>query len=101
MKTILFAFCFLCTVSALGQNMIVSSTMVPTFQVTGHASQAGPTAMAEEKDLLEGSHVYIAHGERPLWEVAPTIHETPLGDSARALKKEHESAKRAEVVWEN
>jgi len=99
--TLLLVFCFICTLGAFGQNAIVPSTLMSAFQVTGHAYPAGPAGMAATKDLLEGSQVYIAHGERPLWEVAPIIHETPLGDSARALKKEHEAVKRAEIVWEN
>ena len=100
--TSLLAFCLLCTLGAFGQNLLTPSSFTSTFQVTGHAQQAVPTPMAQEKSLLEGSgQVYTAHGERPLWEVAPIIHETPLGDSARALKKEHEAVKRAEIVWEN
>jgi hypothetical protein len=38
---------------------------------------------------------------RPLWELAPVKVETPLGDSARMLKKQHANARKADIVWEN
>jgi hypothetical protein len=59
--------------------------------------------MAREQSLLGGSDtVTIAQGERPLWEVAPPDpHTIPLGDTARLLKKEHETVKKAQFVFEN
>jgi hypothetical protein len=102
MKTTLFLFCLFCTAGALGQSVLVSSTLNSTYQVTNHAAQASPQPMAQTRDLLEGSgSVVIAHGERPLWEFAPVKHEVPLGDVARALKKEKENAKKAEIVFED
>lgn len=63
-----------------------------------HASQVG---MAPEHDLLEHGGSYSAHGERPLWEVMPAPVVTPLGDIARELRKEHESTKKAVLIWVN
>jgi len=57
--------------------------------------------MAREQNLLNDNGLTFAHGERPLWEVAQTKKVVPLGDIARELRKEHESAPKAEIVWEN
>jgi len=52
-----------------------------------------------QQNLLGSSGQTRAHGQRPLWEVATPAYVTPLGDSARALKEEHKSAKKADIVW--
>ena len=54
--------------------------------------------MALEQNLLENASYSYARGERPLWEVQPLAHQVPLGDIARALKKEHETAKKADFI---
>jgi len=105
MKTALLAFCFLCTTAALGQSVAGSlngPVMNSAVQMTGHSQHASVQPMAREQSLLEGSSgVYTAHGERPLWEVAPPEPPAlPLGDIARMLKKEHETAKKAQFVYE-
>jgi len=58
--------------------------------------------MAQEQSLLQGSgSVYVAEGERPLWEVAPKEPPAvPLGDVARAYRKQHETAKKAQFVYQ-
>lgn len=101
MKATVFAFCFLCTTAALGQSL-GAPAMSSTYQMTGHQQQASAHPMAQEQNLLQGSgSVYIAQGERPLWEVAPPEPPAvPLGDIARMLKKEHETAKKAQFVYE-
>jgi hypothetical protein len=59
--------------------------------------------MAQEQSLLGGAGtVTIGHGELPLWEVAPKEPPAiPLGDTARLLRKQHETAKKAQFVFEN
>lgn len=57
--------------------------------------------MGQAQDIMETSINVQAHGVRPLWEVAKPAYVTPLGDSARLLKQEHMSAKKAEIVWTN
>jgi hypothetical protein len=57
--------------------------------------------MGQEQNLLIGSGNAQAHGVRPLWEVYVSSQAMPLGDAARLLRKEHSSAKKADVVWEN
>ncbi|SRR5579871_2493482 len=100
MKTALLVACILCATAAFGQA--AGAPSLTALQFASHGQTASVAPMAQEHNLLEGgSSVTVAHGELPLWEVAPKIHEVPLGDSARAIKKEHEAAKKAKKVWEN
>jgi len=104
MKTRIFVLCFLCATAALGQSGSIGSTLSATPSVVefpSHETLASQHPMGREQDLLEVSGYTWAKGERPLWEVAPVSHPTPLGDSARILRKEHEAAKKASVVWDN
>ena len=64
----------------------------------GHASQQG---MGLPANIMEESANVQAHGVRPLWEVHVPAYTAPLGDTARLLRKEHLSAKKAEIVWNN
>lgn len=103
MKTTLFVLCFLCATAAFGQNIgygsVSAEPVIPQFlSHQGHASQQ---PMGTEQNLLGQSALTSAHGERPLWEVASPSQVTPLGDSARVLKRSHETAKKAEIVWHN
>jgi len=105
MKSTLLMFCFLCTTAALGQaigSAVTGPSMNQTMYMTSHAQHASPQPMGREQSLLEGSGTtYAEHGERPLWEVAPPDPPAvPLGDIARALRKEHETAKKAQFVYE-
>jgi len=104
LKVGFFALCFLCSAAALGQSGPIGSTLnsqVTVAQFSSHEEFAMQKAMATEHSLLEASTSSWAQGERPLWEVAPVVHHTPLGDSARRLRKEHESAKKADFIWNN
>jgi hypothetical protein len=104
MKATLLALCLLFTTAALGQSIggsLGTAAMSSTYQITGHQQQASVHTMAPEQSLLSGTGgVYIEHGERPLWEVAPPDPPTvPLGDVARAYRKQHEMAKKAQFVY--
>jgi hypothetical protein len=57
--------------------------------------------MAIEQDLLQSFQYVHAQGVRPLWEVGTSTSEVPLGDIARALRKERENGKKAEKNWVN
>lgn len=104
MKTTLFVLCFFCATAAFGQAigsgaLLSSEPVVVQFAShTGHASQ---TSMGSAQNLLEQSSFTHARGERPLWEVAIPSQVTPLGDSARSLKKAHDAVKKADIVWNN
>jgi hypothetical protein len=104
MKTTIFALCFLCASAAFGQSGTVGSALNATpsvLEFQSHELMAYQRPMATEQNLLEAAGYSWAQGERPLWEVAPVSHPTPLGDSARMLKKEHAGAKKADFTWNN
>jgi hypothetical protein len=102
-KTTLFLlFCLVSTPGALGQAGLGGAPLASTYNVPDHPMHASPTSLATAQSLFQGSGlVTIAQGELPLWEVAPKHKEIPLGDAARQERKEHETAKKARVVWEN
>jgi hypothetical protein len=64
----------------------------------GGAQQQG---MGQAQNIMEESLNVSARGVRPLWEVHIPSTSVPLGDSARLLRKEHMTAKKAEIVWNN
>jgi hypothetical protein len=101
MKTlIIIAFCFLCATAAFGQLGSALSNNPQPLILTDHPQRAAEHPMAQY-DNLRGSTAYsIEHGERPLWEFPSEKHETPLGDVARAYRKEHAFDKKAVVVME-
>jgi len=104
MKTTLVVLCLLCATVAFGQSVgggAVLNNEPQVFQFSSHPQRAAQQSIAEEQSLLENHVSVSAHGVRPLWEVAPVSNPVPLGDVARLLKKEHATAKKAEIVWEN
>lgn len=102
MKTILFAACFLFATSAFGQAGGSSlNSQVTSYTFASHPQRADFKEMGRQQSLFDSSGYTYAQGERPLWEVAPESHEVPLGDVARAIRKEHESAKKASATWQN
>lgn len=104
MKTTLFALCFLCTTTALGQSGIVGQTLTSqpqVIQMYSHPEHASQQPMAREQNLLEKTGLVYDQGTRPLWEVAPVHTAVPLGDTARMLRKQRETAKKAVTVLED
>jgi hypothetical protein len=101
MKKILFAIIFLGATAAFGQAGALSS-QVAVIQIPDHPLHASLTPMACEHPLVGGAsdNYSYAQGERPLWEFGPVTEPTPLGDVARAYRKEKLAAKKAEVVYE-
>ncbi|HXY04452.1 MAG TPA: hypothetical protein VEI49_12835 [Terriglobales bacterium] len=105
MKTAVFVACLLCTTAALGQSIggsLGSPVMSRPYDMTTHEQQATFRPMASEHSLIDGaSTITVASGEIPLAEVPlPPRPEIPLGDVARALRKQHETAKKAQFVFE-
>jgi len=101
MKILLVAAVVLCSVAAFGQAGSLSS-QVSVVQIPDHPMHASLTAMACERPLVGGApdaYAY-AQGERPLWEFGPISQPTPLGDIARAYRKEKVAAKKSEIVFE-
>ena len=103
MKTIIFATCFLCTTAAFGQASATISARPQPLSFEYNPQHATRPPVADVQNLFDttGSTYTYGQGERPLWEVAEPKHEVPLGDSARALRKEHEVVKKAAQVWSN
>ncbi len=102
MKITLLLFCFsLCATAVFGQAASVLSNRPQMLQVPDNPAHASQHEMAQEQNILEHSSYTYAQGERPLWEFGPVSQPVPLGDSARALRKQHEAAKKAEIVWQN
>ena len=104
MKTSLVLLVLLCATAAfaqIGGGSLPAPTMTQPFSMASHTNHAAPQQMAQEQSLIEGTgQVYIAHGELPLWEVAPKDPPAvPLGDVARAYRKQHENAKKAQFVY--
>jgi hypothetical protein len=68
------------------------------MQISDHVQHATEHAMGQESSLLGSSAYTYAQGERPLWEFGTDKHETPLGDVARAFRKEHATTAKAVKV---
>ena len=101
MKTVLLASIILCSAAALGQAGALSNQAIP-LEMPDHPQHASYTSMAAESPIVGGapdSYTY-AKGERPLWEFGPVSEPTPLGDVARAYRKEKQTAKKAEIILE-
>jgi hypothetical protein len=104
MKTIIIAAMILCSAAAFGQvGASALSNQVTPLQIVDHPQHASYTRMACDSPLVGGaSDTYsYAQGERPLWEFGPVSQPPlPLGDVARAYRKDRVNAKKAEVVLE-
>jgi hypothetical protein len=97
-----------CATAAFGQSVAGGSTGLAAIssepqpiQMMTHPQHAAEKPLASEQSLLGNSTYSYARGERPLWEVAPVVKVTPLGDTARDLRKEHLGTKKASKVFEN
>jgi len=100
MKTGLFVLCFLCATTAFAQSTGAAalSNEVQVFQMPSHTERASQQPMGLEQNLLVNASYLYVQGERPLWEVQPPAPQVPLGDIARAYRKEHEAAKKADFI---
>jgi hypothetical protein len=85
--------------ACFGQAGAISSEPQP-IQVPSHPMHAAQHSMASEQSLVGGGTYAYAQGERPLWEFGPVSQPVPLGDIARAVRKEKQTAKKAEFVFE-
>ena len=99
MKTTIVAvsfLCFLCATTAFGQSASVLTNNPQPIQMQDHPQHASEHAMAQESSLLSSNSPYsYAHGEVPLAELGSLEYQTPLGDVARAYRKEHTTAAKA------
>jgi|GEM_PF-1807125 len=100
LTTTLFAVCFLCGSAAFGQTASVLSSNAQPLVLPEHALHASQHAMAQENSLLGVSAYSYAQGEQPLAQFGSLPYETPLGDVARAYRKEHAAVPKAAKVLE-
>jgi hypothetical protein len=99
MKITVFALCFLCllfasTAFAQSSAPVLSNNPAP-LEMSGYAQHADEHPMGQEVSLLSHSTYGYAKGELPLADVAEPVYHTPLGDVARAYRKEHANAPKA------
>jgi hypothetical protein len=102
MKTILLFCVILCSASVFGQAAgSISSQPVPTV-FTDHPLHAEPHALATQTPIAGGSADAYGYekGEQPLWQFGPVSQAVPLGDVARAYRKEKLTGKKAELILE-
>ena len=102
MKAAFFLLFILCAASAFGQTAPILPNQPQILAFTDHSQHASPHSLATEQPIIGGSiDTYTsAHGERPLWEFGPLPEGPSLGDVARAYRKEKETGKKAEFVFE-
>jgi hypothetical protein len=101
MKTTIFALFFLCgTVAAFGQTASVqSNNPQPIYMPDDRPQHAAQHAMGLESSLLGTSDYSYAKGEQPVGDFGTLPQETPLGDIARAYRKEHAQVPKAVIVF--
>jgi len=68
--------------------------------VPEHPAHAGFATIQTGTSLYPGTSYTSAQGDRPPSDF-PQAASVPLGDIARALKKEHALAKKSTTVWVN
>jgi hypothetical protein len=102
MKTTLLAFFIFCAPVAFGQLAGVLSNNPQMLQMSDNPRHAEVHDMAPMQPLVGGrsDNYTYAQGERPLWEFGPVSEPVPLGDVARAYRKEKLTAKKAEIIFE-
>jgi hypothetical protein len=101
MKITIFALsfvCFFCATGAFAQTAAVLTNTPAPLQMSDHVQRASEHAMGQESSLLSTSSYSYATGEQPLADLGTLPRETPLGDLARAYRKEHAAAPKAVIV---
>jgi len=103
MKLVIGVLFLVCAVSAFGQTAGYISGQVAPIRMAENPQHASVHEMAHEESLLSSctSPYHYEQGEQPVWQFGELPRTTPLGDVARAVRRERLTAKRAEVVWEN
>jgi hypothetical protein len=102
MKNIILAGFVFCAAAAFGQATTGGAVHVQPLEFDNNPQHAERQPMAIERPLVgAGVDTYTyAQGERPLWEFGPVTEPVPLGDVARAYRKEKQMARKAQFVFE-
>ena len=91
---------FLCAGAAFGQVGGALPNQPFVLEMPDHPQHASYAQLASEQPVVGGSLYSYEKGERPLWEFGPVSEPVPLGDVARAYRKQKLVAKKAEFVFE-
>jgi len=104
MKTTLLLLFLLSTVAAFGQVGVGAISSQPqVLQMADHPQHAETHAMGREQYIVGGAsdNYHVEHGERPLSDFGEmSIDPLPLGDVARAYRKQKMTGKKAEIIFE-
>jgi hypothetical protein len=104
MKTALafLAFFVLCAASAMGQSAASISSQAQPVTFPDHPEHAQPHEMATQTPIVGGAvdNYSYAQGEQPLWQFGPVSEPVPLGDVARAYRREKLTGKKPALVLE-
>ena len=101
MKPTLLVFCLLISTAAFGQYIGGYLNSQPqVYQPPDHPAHASYAPIASERSVVGGTGYLMAEGDRPASDF-PQAAQVSLGDTARELKKQHEQAKKARIVWTN
>jgi hypothetical protein len=100
MKTAVFVFCLFCASASFAQVGVLGG-QAQQMVMEEHIRHAEQHDMAHPQNIYEHSEYRYEKGERPLWEFGPVSQPVPLGDVARAYRKEHALVKKADIIWEN
>jgi hypothetical protein len=103
MKTTIIVLCFFCATAAFAQSAPVLSNQANLIVMVDHPQHASEHALGTETSLFSPQSPYtFAKGEVPLADLGSLPYETPLGDIARAYRKERAAvAPKAAKVSEN
>jgi len=104
MKLAIAALFLCCAVGASAQTAGYICAQANPIHFIENPQHASPHDLAPEQSLLgAGANPYhTAQGEQPIWQFGEIKPTQPLGDVARAYRKDHLAiARRAEFVWEN
>jgi hypothetical protein len=92
--------CVLCSTSMFAQLGNVLQNTAQPLVLTDHPEHAMQHSMATDQNLRGMDNFLYVHGEQPVLDYADDKYETPLGDIARAYRKEHALEKKATVSFD-
>jgi hypothetical protein len=104
MKLAISVFFLVCAASAFGQSAGYISSQATPVRFQENPQHATNHDMATEQSLISynSTPYHYEKGEQPVWQFGVLQPTQPLGDIARAVRKEKlTSMKRAEFVWED
>jgi len=100
MKLTFVLLCLFFASAAFGQAVSAQPSYAQPLVMVDHPQHASQHELAQPQDLFEHSGYSYAKGELPLSDFVHPSEPEPLGDIARAYRKQHASVKKAEFVFE-